>query len=208
MDIKTAYNIWSEQYDTNENKTRDIEAIAIRKTLAKNKIDNCLEIGCGTGKNTQWLATRSKHLTAVDFSEEMIAKAKQKIKSDNVWFVRTDITKKWNFLNEKVDLVTFSLVLEHIEDLEKIFYKVSSVLVKDGQVYLGELHPFKQYSGSKAKFKTHSGTQILKCYNHNISDFIIAGKNNGLTLINLDEYFDNNDRTSIPRVLALLFKKI
>lgn len=207
MDIKTAYNIWSAQYDTNKNKTRDLEARAVRKTLAKIKFDICLEIGCGTGKNTEWLKKKSKQLTAVDFSEEMIAKAKQKIKSDNVKFVHADIKKNWSFITEKYDLVTFSLVLEHIEDLDKIFYKVSKALVNGGYVYIGELHPFKQYSGSKAKFETEDGTQLLKCFNHNISDFIISGKNNDLTLVDLDEYFDDDDRTTIPRVITLLFKK-
>ncbi|MBE0539066.1 MAG: class I SAM-dependent methyltransferase [Ignavibacterium sp.] len=207
MDIKTAYNIWSAQYDTNENKTRDLEAMAIRKTLSKIKFDSCLEIGCGTGKNTEWLKNKSKQLTAVDFSEEMIIKAKQKIKSDNVRFVQADIKKKWNFINEKYDLVTFSLILEHIEELGKIFYQVSEALVSGGYVYIGELHPFKQYSGSKAKFETDDGAQVLKCFNHNISDFIVSGKNNGLTLVDLDEYFDDDDRTTIPRILTLLFKK-
>ncbi|HCY76779.1 MAG TPA: SAM-dependent methyltransferase [Ignavibacteriales bacterium] len=207
MDIKTAYNIWSAQYDTNENKTRDLEARAIRKTLSKIKFDSCLEIGCGTGKNTEWLKNKSKQLTAVDFSEEMIIKAKQKIKSDNVRFVQADIKKKWNFINEKYDLVTFSLILEHIEELDKIFYQVSEALVSGGYVYIGELHPFKQYSGSKAKFETDDGEQVLKCFNHNISDFIVSGKNNGITLVDLDEYFDDDDRTNIPRILTLLFKK-
>ena len=33
MNTKQAYNIWSKQYDTNINKTRDLEAIVLRKVL-------------------------------------------------------------------------------------------------------------------------------------------------------------------------------
>ena len=55
MDIEQAYNIWADQYDTNSNKTRDLEAISLRTALSGFQFNNCLEIGCGTGKNTQWL---------------------------------------------------------------------------------------------------------------------------------------------------------
>jgi hypothetical protein len=33
MNVKKAYNKWAEQYDTNNNKTRDLEAMALRKNL-------------------------------------------------------------------------------------------------------------------------------------------------------------------------------
>lgn len=114
MSIKEAYNIWSKQYDTNDNKTRDLEAAALKELLENISFDNCLEIGCGTGKNTQWLLTKAKHITAVDLSEEMIGRAKEKINSDKVKFIETDIIKEWTFTSEKFDMVTFSLVLEHI----------------------------------------------------------------------------------------------
>ncbi len=66
MNVQAAYKIWSEQYDTNENKTRDLEAVSLRETF---------------------------------------------------------ITQDWNFTSGQYDLVTFSLVLEHIENLKVIFSK-------------------------------------------------------------------------------------
>ena len=93
MDTRQAYNIWALQYDTSENKTRDLEAKALRATLANISFNSCLEIGCGTGKNTEWLITKAKHITAVDLSEGMLVKAKEKIDSDNVNFLQADITR-------------------------------------------------------------------------------------------------------------------
>ena len=75
MSIQQAYNAWSTQYDTNLNKTRDLEAQSLQTTLANINFDTCLEIGCGTGKNTAWLINKAKYITAVDLSEEMLAKA-------------------------------------------------------------------------------------------------------------------------------------
>ena len=207
MDVKQAYNSWAEQYDTTNNKTRDLEAISLRTTLANIQFDTCLEIGCGTGKNTEWLLAKAKQVTAVDFSEEMLAKAKEKINADNVQFVQADITKNWDFVNKQYSLVTFSLVLEHIENLDDIFKKLSKIIPPNGYVYIGELHPFKQYTGTKARFDTKDGQQIVTCFNHNISDFTISAKNNDFEIVTIAEYFDDNDKTTIPRILTLLFKK-
>ena len=208
MDIKQSYDMWSSQYDTNNNKTRDLEAYALKTTLAGIRFNTCLEIGCGTGKNTEWLITKAKQITAVDFSSEMLAKAKEKINSDRVHFHQVDITKYWTFTNEKYDLVSFSLVLEHIENLENIFSEVSKVIVSGGLVYIGELHPFKQYSGSKARLETKEGEHILTCFNHNISDFIQSAKKHGFEIVDINEYFDDNNRTNLPRILTLLLKKL
>ncbi|MGN6601296.1 MAG: class I SAM-dependent methyltransferase [Ginsengibacter sp.] len=208
MEVRTAYNIWAEQYDTNRNRTRDLEAISLRETLSTKQFDNCLEIGCGTGKNTEWLITRAKNILAVDLSEEMLAKAQHKIQSDKVKFVQADINNEWDFTgNEKFDLTTFSLVLEHIENLERVFEKLRAVVKPNGYVYIGELHPFKQYSGTKARFEMDSGVQVVNCFNHHISDFTTAATKNGFQLVELKEYFDDNDKTAIPRILTLLLQK-
>lgn len=100
-----------------------------------------------------------------------------------------------------------SLVLEHIEDLEPVFRDVAKSLHPGGYVYIGELHPFKQYTGTKARFDTENGRQIVECFIHNISDFNLAAKKNGLILVDIDEYFDSNDRKEIPRILTMLFRK-
>jgi len=207
MDTRQAYNTWAAQYDTNDNKTRDLEAQALRATLANIPMERYLEIGCGTGKNTEWLITRTQEVTAVDLSEEMLAKAKAKINSPKVQFIQADITTSWTFTKGLYDVVGFSLVLEHIDNLPAVFEKVATVLKPGGYVYIGELHPFKQYSGSKARFETAEGTQVVECFNHHISDFIDAGKQHGLLLADMEEYFDNDNHQEIPRILTLLLKK-
>ena len=207
MNPRQAYNIWASQYDTNDNKTRDLEAQALRTSLAQISFGSCLEIGCGTGKNTVWFIEKAKQITAVDLSEEMLAKARQKITSIKVEFIQADIKEMWTFIDTPYDLVSFSLVLEHIENLDHIFQQTAKALKSCGHVYVGELHPFKQYAGTKARFETQDGLQIVECFNHNISDFIQAAKNHGLQLIDLDEHFDDDDRTFIPRILTMIFKK-
>ena len=207
MNTKDAYNTWSEQYDTNFNRTRDLEGLALKEVLGEVSFKTCLEIGCGTGKNTQWLLTKADKVVAVDFSLEMLSKAKAKINSENIHFMEADITQPWTFTNQQFDLIVFSLVLEHIEDLDFIFQNISNLLAPGGHVYVGELHPFKQYSGTKARFETENGLQIVPCFTHHLSEFVESAKNFGLAITDVNEYFDDNDKQSIPRILTMLFNK-
>ncbi|GHA63715.1 class I SAM-dependent methyltransferase [Pontibacter akesuensis] len=207
MDIQQAYDSWAAQYDENKNNTRDLEAVALRATLAHVQFNNCLEIGCGTGKNTEWLLTKAEQVSAVDFSSKMLEKARQKITSAKVTFHQADVTEEWRFAQRQYDLVTFSLVLEHIEDLGAILSKASRAVAPKGMVYIGELHPYKQYQGTKARFDTVAGQQVLTCYRHDLSDFTKAATTHGFSIENIDEYFDDADRASLPRILALLLRK-
>ncbi len=207
MNTQQAYNKWSETYDEVVNRTRDLEGKVFRKLLSDIIGERVLEVGCGTGKNTSFLVENSKNICAIDLSEQMLAKARSKIISGQVKFIQADINQKWKFSNEKFDLITFSLVLEHIEDLDHIFRETSQILNEEGLVYVGELHPFKQYSGSKARFETENGIQVVKCFDHHISDFIESAIKAGLKLVKLEEYFDEDNRSEIPRILALIFKK-
>ena len=208
MDIGNAYNSWAVQYDTNDNKTRDLEALALKKLLSGKTYKHCLEVGCGTGKNTQWLLTICDQITAIDLSQGMLDIAKNKIKSAKVNFSEADITKDWTFAKATYDLVTFSLMLEHIEDLDAVFQKLAKVSDTGTRVYIGELHPFKQYAGSKARFETETGTQVVTCFNHHVTDFIQAANASGFHLLQLEEQFDEGDRSQLPRILNLLFEKL
>jgi ubiquinone/menaquinone biosynthesis C-methylase UbiE len=207
MDVQKAYDVWAAQYDTNNNKTRDLEAIALRENLTLLNCSSCLEIGCGTGKNTEWLLTKAEDIVAVDLSAEMLTKATEKISSEKVVFLQADINKPWSFVTKTFDLVTFSLVLEHIRNLNHVFQEAANALADGGHVYVGELHPFKQYTGTKARFETNEGLNVVACFNHNVSEFTQTAKKHGFEIENLNEYFDEDNRNLIPRILTIVFKK-
>ena len=73
--------------------------------------------------------------------------------------------------------------------------------------FISELHPYKQYSGSKAQYVTENGTNELEVYIHHISDYIDNAANNGLKLVEMKEYFDENNQKGLPRLVSFLFKK-
>ncbi len=207
MNIEKAYNIWANQYDTNKNRTRDLDKKSTIDTLSKLDFENVLELGCGTGKNTSWLLKKSKRIIGLDFSQEMLNKAKAKISDKRVSFRKADLNKDWETENDFTDLITCSLTLEHIKDLNHIFHQANLKLRKNGIFFISELHPFMQYSGSKAKYETENGTYELEVYTHHISEYIDNAKNNNLKLVEVNEWFDQNEKNEIPRLISFVFKK-
>ena len=207
MSIEKAYNIWANQYDTNENRTRDLDKKSTIETLSKYEFENVLELGCGTGKNTNWLLEKAKRIIGLDFSQEMLNKAKEKITSKKVIFKKGDLNENWEIDNNFADLITCSLTLEHIGDLNHIFDQANLKLKKDGLFFISELHPFKQYSGSKAQYETENGTKELEVYIHHISEYIENAKSNGLKLVEMKEWFDEDHKNGLPRLVSFIFKK-
>lgn len=208
MNIEESYNSWAEQYDTNHNKTRDLDSRATIETLSHYEFNHVLELGCGTGKNTSWLLRKAKRVIGLDFSEEMLKVANKKIADDRVQFNKADLTQAWETVdNEFADLVTSSLTLEHIEDLNHIFNQSNLKLKEEGLFFISELHPCKQYLGSGAKFETVNGMVNLEVYTHHISDFLECAENNGFEFEELKEWFDEVEERIVPRLISFVFRK-
>ena len=208
-DIEALYDIWSETYDSVRNRTRDLEVTSLQWALERvANVNHCLEVGCGTAKNTNVLLQQSQSVTAVDLSSSMLEKGRQKVSSQSASFLRMDINERWELPDDRFDLITFSLVLLHIEDLDHVFSQAARVTANGGIVYVGEMHPFKVYTGSKAWFDHGDLLLDVPCFNHDISDYVRSALRANLKLVDLNEYFDRNDNTSTyPRILSLIFKK-
>ena len=207
MSIKKAYNSWAGQYDTNENKTRDLDIKATIETLSKYKFSYVLELGCGTGKNTGWLLSKAEQVIGLDFSQKMLDIAREKKTDHRVEFKSAYLNKDWGIENRFADLITSSLTLEHIDDLNPIFNQANQKLKANGIFFISELHPFKQYSGSKAKYETENGVEELKVYIHHISDYVYSAENNNFELLEINEWFDDKSEKEIPRLISFVFRK-
>src|SRR5262245_14537952 len=105
MSIQNSYDEWSEIYDSNENLTRDLDEKVTREALTSLRIKSILELGCGTGKNTVCLAQLGEKVHALDFSQGMIEKAREKVRAGNVHFEMADLTREWNCVTAAYDLV-------------------------------------------------------------------------------------------------------
>ena len=75
-EIAIAYDQWAETYDTDFNRTRNLAAQVLRQTDLQVHGREVIEVGCGTGHNTEWLAKRASRIVALDFSKGMLLRAK------------------------------------------------------------------------------------------------------------------------------------
>jgi ubiquinone/menaquinone biosynthesis C-methylase UbiE len=205
MDIQNAYNEWSYSYDHDENRTRDLDREIVRNLLGNLHFDTILEIGCGTGKNTSFLAQIGESVQAVDFSQGMIARAREKVQAENVRFSLMNITRPWKFPDMSFDLIVCDLVLEHIQDLSHVFSEAARTLRPHGYFFIDELHPFRQYEGTKARFYRAEEKVEVEAFVHHISDFLRAAEESHLSLVHLDEYWHGTDENKPPRMLSLYF---
>ena len=207
MSIQQAYNEWSHTYDTDQNLTRDLDEQILREELTDLRFKSILEIGCGTGKNTVFLAQVGTRVHALDFSEGMIQKAREKVKDEHVKFTVADLTKRWPCEDQTYDLIVCNLVLEHIENLSFIFSEAFRVLETQGKFLINELHPFRQYKGKKARFDKGESVTEIPAFVHHISEFVNAAPDNGWKLTRLKEHWHGQDQGKLPRIISFVFEK-
>jgi malonyl-CoA O-methyltransferase len=205
--IQDAYSEWSATYDSDRNLTRDLDQKVAREQLAGLRCQSILELGCGTGKNTALLASIGAHVLALDFSAGMIEIAKEKLVAPNVAFELADITSRWPVADRSYDLAVCNLVLEHIEDLNFIFAEASRVLVDGGRFFVCELHPFRQYQGTQARFQRADDTTRIKAFVHHLTDFTDAAGANQLSPRVIREWWHEEDEGKLPRLISFVFVK-
>jgi ubiquinone/menaquinone biosynthesis C-methylase UbiE len=207
MNVQDAYGRWSSTYDADPNRTRDLDALVTRKLLDGGHYGSILEIGCGTGKNTEFLAQICDDLRALDVSTEMIERARQKVTSAHVTFVLADLIAPWPCEDAEADLICCNLVLEHIQDLRPVFAEASRTLAPSGRLFISELHPFRQYQGTKATFRRGQETVEITAYVHHVSDFLVTAERAGFALLGLNEWWHDEDAGKPPRLITLTFRK-
>jgi ubiquinone/menaquinone biosynthesis C-methylase UbiE len=207
--VEQAYDRWAASYDDDKNATRDLDASVVRRTPLALRDRDVLELGCGTGKNTLHLATEARRVIAMDFSEGMIARAHQRLVTSNVTFIRHDVRDPWPVETDSVDVVVANLILEHVHDLAPVYLEAARVLRPGGQLFICELHPYRQLAGGQAHFvDAKSGeTVYVDVHVHTVSEFVNNGIEAGFRVVSLGEWIeDNAPPEAAPRLLSLLFE--
>lgn len=182
--IQQAYESWSESYDQQDNPTRDLSSALVRLRLAETQVDLIVEAGCGTGVNSGWLAERCERLIGLDFSEGMLAFARQKVQLDQVAFRQHDLLEPWPVPAGAAQLVLINLVIEHIDDLPGLLRHAVTALAPGGQLFITEYHPDRVSNGKGAQIETAAGEAVLEISNfyHPISEYEALAAELGLTI--------------------------
>ena len=188
-EVRSRYDRWAEVYDDDGNPLPVLEQAPVRRALGPVAGLEALDLGCGTGRHALWLASQGAKVTAVDFSAEMLARARAKPGAQAVRFVEHDLHRPLPFENASFDRVVSGLVLEHIEHLGRFYFEARRVLRPSGLGVFSTLHPSMFLRGSRARFlDPSSGESVYPGSNdHSLSDVLQPLLESGLALRSIEE---------------------
>lgn len=96
---------------------------------------NILFVGVGTGADLELINHKELNITAIDYSNEMLEKARVKFKDSSIRFLKMD-AQNMSFDVNQFDVVVGSLVLSVVPDADKCFNEMIRVLRPNGKIII------------------------------------------------------------------------
>jgi len=196
--VRRGYDRWATIYDREANPLIALEEPVVREALGEVGGLSVLDLGCGTGRHSVWLANAGATVTGVDFSEGMLEAARRKPGAGAVRFLAHDLHQPLPFAGGSFDLVVSGLVLEHLEELDAFFAEARRVLRPGGRAVVSAMHPAMFLKGVQARFTDpDSGEKVQPgSFAHSIGDFAMAAVRAGFALDGIDERAPDADFAS------------
>ncbi|NMH70098.1 methyltransferase domain-containing protein [Bacillus sp. RO3] len=133
---KIIYKLWSPIYDKFFNSGNFLKArnkIFQGEKFVENQ--NILFVGVGTGADLELIEHKELNITAIDYSNEMLEKAKVKFKDSSIKFFEMD-AQNMSFKDNQFDVVVGSLVLSVVPDADKCTKEMIRVLKPKGKILI------------------------------------------------------------------------
>ncbi len=187
---EAGYDRWAEIYDSDDNPLVLLEEQHLAPLVGDVLGLAVADIGCGTGRHALRLAAAGARVTAVDFSEAMLQRARAKPAAGAVRFVRHDLAEPLSLESAAFDRVLCCLVLDHIADVDRFFLELGRLCRRGGFIVVSVMHPAMSLRGVQARFTDPaSGRRIGPLsHTHQVSDYIMAAVRAGLELDHLSEH--------------------
>src|SRR5437867_1411275 len=90
---REGYDRWAEIYDGEGNPLIALEEPLVAGLLGEVDGLEVVDLGCGTGRHAVRLARAGARVTALDFAERMVARAREKPGWEGVRFIAHDLTE-------------------------------------------------------------------------------------------------------------------
>ncbi len=118
-------DLWTAEYQNGgiPSSTRTTPSGAVEWALAKlreghARLKNAVDVGCGKGRNSLYLASQGMNVTAMDFTPMAIRVLNQAAKeqglSDKIRAIVHDVTEPWPIGREDIDFVIDTFCFKHI----------------------------------------------------------------------------------------------
>jgi ubiquinone/menaquinone biosynthesis C-methylase UbiE len=189
LPTREGYDRWAATYDTMGNWLLDLEGAEVERALGDVDGVDVLDVGAGTGRHAIRLAHRGARVIALDFSEQMLAKAHEKSGAHRVRWLVHDVAQPLPFGAKSFDRVLSALVLEHlpVDELAPFFRELGRVARDDGVIVVTAMHPAMFLKGVSANFRDASGEVRPRSYVATLSDYIMGAIHAGLVIAALAE---------------------
>jgi ubiquinone/menaquinone biosynthesis C-methylase UbiE len=190
LPTRQGYDLWAASYDGDANPLVILEESHVAAALGEVRAQSIADIGCGTGRHALRLARAGAEVTALDFSEEMLARARSKPGAERIRFVRHDLSRPLPLETAAFDRVLCCLVLDHIKSLELLFSEFRRVCRPGGFILITAMHPAMMLKGVQARFTNPaSGEKVhVQSVPNQLSDYVMAALGAGLTIEAMTEH--------------------
>ena len=192
--VRDGYDRWATVYDHDANPLQALEEPVVREAIGNPNGLAVLDLGCGTGRHSLWMSAAGARVTAIDFSEGMLAEARRKLGADAVRFIVHDLHSPLPFTGE-FDLVVSGLVLEHLRDLGLFFSEAFRVLKPGGRAIISAMHPAMFLLGSQARFTDPASGEVVQpgSMAHSVSAMVMAAVKTGFQLRGVAEFSPDDE---------------
>jgi 2-polyprenyl-3-methyl-5-hydroxy-6-metoxy-1,4-benzoquinol methylase len=200
--VRDGYNRWAAVYDHDGNPLQALEGPIVRAALGDVRGQAVLDLGCGTGRHSLWMADAGATVTAIDFSEGMLAEARRKPGADSVRWLAHDLHQSLPFADATFDQVVSGLVLEHLRELGGIFAEARRVLKPGGRAVVSGMHPGMFLRGAQARFTDPVSGEVVQpgSVPHSVGAFVTAAVQAGFRLDAVAEFApDESFAARVPR---------
>ena len=190
LPTRLGYDQWAAIYDRDANPLPALEEPLLEKLLGDVRGLEILDLGCGTGRHSLRMAAAGARVTALDFSSEMLARAREKNREGDVRFQLHDLSQPLPFAAKNFDRILCALVVDHIEELDKLFSEMHRVCRPAGNVVVSGMHPAMMLRGVQARFRLPETNLEIRpvSYPHEMSDYVMAAARAGFVFDHLSEH--------------------
>lgn len=187
VDVRAGYRAWVPSYERSVEDAMDIALLEALSEVPWASIRRAVDLGCGTGRTGAWLQGKGVgSIDGVDLTPQMLVVARSKGIYHRL--VEADVTAT-GLESEAYDLVTASLVDEHLRDLQPFYREAWRLARPDGYLVIVGYHPhFIMLSGMPTHYHDGSGEPVaIETYVHLLSEHVTAGLQAGWALVEMKE---------------------
>lgn len=147
LDVKKIWNACGEAFDrfttAADSFSDNIERPVVERLVGEVAGARVLELGCGSGPYSVWLAERGAQVVGLDLSQTMISLAQERTRERNVSadFRVADIRDPLPFGEGEFDLIVTATALHYVEDLGATMKEAARVLKPGARLVASVLHP-------------------------------------------------------------------